>query len=79
MAAVAEAEVEGDEGPQVAHGAGEDIRVGVAGELLIDDGIDVVAGGDERVFGVDSDVLVELDPHGVGVRVRISCLASQAP
>ena len=76
---VAEAEVEGNEGALVGDGAGEDVGVGVAGEVFVDDGVDVVAGGDEGGFGLDGDVLVELDPHGVEVREWISCLASQAP
>lgn len=78
-AGVAEAEVEGDEDALVGDGASKNVRVGVTGKVLVDDGVDVVAGGDEWVLGGDGDVLVELDPHGVGVRVWTSCLASQAP
>jgi len=31
-----------------------------------------------RGFGDDADVLVELEPHVLGVSGRISCLASQS-
>lgn len=78
-ARIAEAEVAGDDSALVGDGGGEHVRVGPAGEVLIEDGLDVVAESDERVLGGDGDVLVELEPHGLGVSGRISCLASHAP
>lgn len=78
-AGITEAEVAGHQSALVGDRGSEHVGVGLAGEVLFEDGVDVVAESDERVLGGDGDVLVELEPHGLGVSGRISCLASHAP
>ncbi len=78
-AGIAKSEVEGDQSSLVCDGSGEHVGIGSAGQLLVGNGIDVVAESEKRILGDDSDVLVELEPHVVGESGRISCLASQAP
>ena len=78
-AGIAETQVAGDQGARVRDGGGEHVGVGPALEALGGDGVDVVAEGGKRVLGGDGDVLVEFEPHGLGVSGRISCLASHAP
>jgi hypothetical protein len=78
-AGVAEAEVAGDKRPVIGDRGGEHVGVGAAGQILVGDGVDLVAASNERVLGRDGDVLVEFEPHVLGVSGRISCLASHAP
>lgn len=78
-AGITEAEVEGDERSLVGNSSGKHGGIWSANKLLVGDGVDVVVGGDQRVLGGNGDVLVELEPHVLGVSGRISCFASQAP
>ena len=78
-AGITEAEVEGDERSLVGDSAGKHNGIWSADQLLVGDSVDIVVGGDQWALGGDGDVLVELEPHVVGVSERISCFASHAP
>ncbi len=79
LARVTEPEIDGDERPLVGDGGSEHIGIGPADELFVGHGVDVMSQLDERAGRGDGDVLVELEPHVLGVSGRISCFASHEP
>ncbi len=77
---IAEPAIETDQQPSGLSGGGDYLRVGRAGELLVSDGVNIMACVAKNLAGRRSrQVLIEFDFHRAGVSGTSSSRASNAP